>query len=266
MALKGKKLTEEHKKKISEANTGFKVSEKTKEKLRKINLGKKASEETKQKMSKIAKEKGFGKWSKGKPSPHKGKKHSEGTKRKISEAKKGQIPWNKGKPFPAMIGNTNGFKKGQIPFNKGKRGLQVGWNKGTKGICKMNRTSFKKGLTPWNKGKKGFYHSGSFKKGHKQLNTGRTHLKGGNKHPDWQGGISFEPYTIDWTLTLKKSIRERDKYTCQICGKEPATHCHHIDYNKKNCDPKNLITLCDSCHTKTNHSRDYWKNYFQIGR
>lgn len=56
------------------------------------------------------------------------------------------------------------------------------------------------------------------------------------KHPDWQGGKSFEPYTIDWTQDLKKAIRKRDKYTCQICGKEPAIYCHHIDYNKKNCN------------------------------
>lgn len=38
------------------------------------------------------------------------------------------------------------------------------------------------------------------------------------KHPNWKGGKSFEPYTVDWTETLKRSIRERDKYNCQVCG------------------------------------------------
>ncbi len=80
--------------------------------------------------------------------------------------------------------------------------------------------------------------------------------------PAWQGGKSFEPYSTDWTQDLKRAIRKRDKYTCQICRKEPAIYCHHIDYNKKNCNPDNLITLCHSCHTKTNYNRNYWIKYF----
>ncbi|MFH1052746.1 MAG: NUMOD3 domain-containing DNA-binding protein [bacterium] len=84
----------------------------------------------------------------------------------------------------------------------------------------------------------------------------------GENHPNWRGGKSFEPYSIDWTETLKRSIRERDKYICHVCGKEPATHCHHIDYNKKNCNPDNLITLCIGCHTKTNYNRKIWIKYF----
>lgn len=85
----------------------------------------------------------------------------------------------------------------------------------------------------------------------------------------WRGGISFESYSIDWTETLKKSIRERDRYICQICGKsqieeleniERKLTVHHIDYNKKNCDPKNLITVCCECHGKTNVNRIYWEN------
>ncbi len=88
----------------------------------------------------------------------------------------------------------------------------------------------------------------------------------GEKSIRWQGGISFEPYSIDWNKTLKRSIRERDRYTCQICGKpqeDNAHHVHHIDYNKKNCNPNNLITLCVSCHIKTNQNREYWKQYFK---
>jgi 5-methylcytosine-specific restriction endonuclease McrA len=82
-------------------------------------------------------------------------------------------------------------------------------------------------------------------------------------HPLWLGGISFEPYSVDWTRTLKKAIKERDKYICQICSNE-GTHVHHIDYNKKNCNPDNLITLCLSCHAKTNFNREYWIDYFKL--
>ena len=38
---------------------------------------------------------------------------------------------------------------------------------------------------------------------------------------------------------------------------------NHIDYNKLNCNPNNLISLCRKCHMKTNSNRDYWINYFK---
>jgi formylmethanofuran dehydrogenase subunit E len=88
----------------------------------------------------------------------------------------------------------------------------------------------------------------------------------GEKSPLWQGGVWHDPYSVDWTLSLKKSIRERDHYICQLCGaqqEEEAFSVHHIDYNKQNCSPDNLITLCHSCHEKTNLNREYWTNYFQ---
>lgn len=78
---------------------------------------------------------------------------------------------------------------------------------------------------------------------------------------NWQGGLSFEKYTIDWTETLKRSIRERDNYICQLCS-QYGNSIHHIDYDKKNCNPGNLITLCISCHSKTNINREYWLQYF----
>lgn len=86
--------------------------------------------------------------------------------------------------------------------------------------------------------------------------------KRGEKAPNWQGGKSFEPYTIEFNNALKRAIRIRDKYTCCICGKEPALHCHHIDYNKKNCSLDNLIILCINCHGKTNFNRKYWIDHF----
>ena len=84
----------------------------------------------------------------------------------------------------------------------------------------------------------------------------------GEKHWNWQDGISFEPYSIDWTEILRRSIRERDNYICQLCRQYGNT-VHHIDYDKKNCNPKNLITLCISCNIKVNKNRKYWTNYFK---
>lgn len=93
----------------------------------------------------------------------------------------------------------------------------------------------------------------------------------GDKSPHWKGGISYQPYPEEWNETLKNSIRQRDGYACQECGihqdeldgRFKKLDVHHIDYNKDNLDPKNLITLCKSCHSKTNINRDYWLNYFK---
>lgn len=97
----------------------------------------------------------------------------------------------------------------------------------------------------------------------KKLSDAQKKLVKQGTHPLWRGGISFEPYTVDWTETLKKAIRERDKYICQICNLY-GNICHHIDYDKKNQSSNNLITLCQRCHSKTNHNRKYWKNILSI--
>lgn len=86
----------------------------------------------------------------------------------------------------------------------------------------------------------------------------------GEKHYAWNGGNTIK-YSVDWTNSLRISIRERDRYTCQVCGEKQgdrAFHVHHIDYDKYNCNPENLITLCMKCHLKTNHNRQYWIEYF----
>ena len=87
--------------------------------------------------------------------------------------------------------------------------------------------------------------------------------------PLWKGGNSLkrERAQASGELTKwRKSVYNRDNYTCQIC-KEPqgdkALDVHHIDYNKKNCNPENLIALCMSCHRKTNYNRYFWKSYLQ---
>ena len=91
-------------------------------------------------------------------------------------------------------------------------------------------------------------------------------------NPNWKGGISKLPYSFDFTLELKEIIRKRDNYTCQCCNLDEKKHLrnnknlnlciHHIDYNKENNLPSNLISLCINCHVKTNGDRDYWFAYF----
>jgi hypothetical protein len=144
--------------------------------------------------------------------------------------KEGHTPWNRGKT------HTEETRKklkeshlGQVPWNKGKRGVQIAWNKGLKGFM------------------------------------------AGEKSSSWKGGIGKLPYSQDWTDIFREGIRKRDDYVCQECGIHQdelsgflkKLDIHHIDYDKENLDPENLISLCRSCHTKTNNNREYWTKYFQ---
>ncbi|KKN76510.1 hypothetical protein LCGC14_0370190 [marine sediment metagenome] len=82
------------------------------------------------------------------------------------------------------------------------------------------------------------------------------------KNPAWIGGRSYRPYTAEWTRELKQRIKDRDKQTCQLCIIQiedvRELYVHHIDYDKSNNSEDNLITLCHSCHSKTNHHRTEW--------
>lgn len=85
----------------------------------------------------------------------------------------------------------------------------------------------------------------------------------GKNNPAWLGGHSFEPYSKNWNERLRRQIRERDNYICQLCGKVSSKTVHHIDYNKKNSVPENLITLCHGCNIYVNTNREYWTMIFQ---
>lgn len=78
----------------------------------------------------------------------------------------------------------------------------------------------------------------------------------GENNPTWQGGQS--EYDDNFTEEFRVLIRLRDNYTCAICDR-PGKDVHHIDYNKENTTSENCITLCKSCHSRTNCNRDYWE-------
>ena len=84
----------------------------------------------------------------------------------------------------------------------------------------------------------------------------------------WKGGISFKEYPLGWNRIFKEQIRYRDQYKCQLCGVpevecETKLHIHHKNYDKKNINEENLVSLCKVCHAKTNSNREYWINYFK---
>jgi len=84
---------------------------------------------------------------------------------------------------------------------------------------------------------------------------------------NWQGGKTSENRlrrnSIE-AINFRKSIMERDSYTCQHCGKRGGTlNAHHIiplSMDKSLIsDITNGITLCEKCHRKE-HQRINKKN------
>lgn len=101
----------------------------------------------------------------------------------------------------------------------------------------------------------------------KKIEKMRSDMFSGNGNPNWRGGISYEPYCEQWSdIEYKESIKERDGHIClnPECKKITNKLCvHHIDYNKKNCHPLNLITICISCNSKANINRRWHKAWYK---
>jgi 5-methylcytosine-specific restriction endonuclease McrA len=156
-----------------------------------------------------------------------GKTHSEESKKKMSNSAKGHIPWN-----------------------KGKNGLQVAWNKGKKyglGRKVPKCISCGKKLSS---------------KSAKRCAKCSPRIRTGENHPNWKGGTS-KGYKKGYRDNLaykkwRKSVFERDDYTCQDCGITGVyITAHHIKswakYPDLRLEITNGKTLCEICHRKTDN-------------
>jgi hypothetical protein len=201
---------------------------------------------------------------KGKLSTFKGKHHTPEALQKMSKAKKGKPCTNETKQ---KISNT---LKGTHISDETRKKLSTNHSGGLKKGCVSTETKQK--MSKAKKGKpstfKGKHHSNETKQ---KISLSKIGQFSGENHPNWLGGISTFPYPFKWNNKLRNQIRERDNYTCQECGlkqealsgRHKKLSVHHIDYNKDNLNPSNLISLCLPCHSKTNYTREDWIKYFQ---
>ena len=176
--------------------------------------------------------------------------------------KKKRVAWNKGLPaWNRGLKMKYPNRKRPAPGLKRKR-ISPSWNKGKTGLYKTSEETKERMRIAM----KGRVFTDEWKKKLSIKAVGNKNAPRGEKNHLWQGGKSFEKYPVDWNNTLRQSIRERDHYTCKICGEKQGDYAysvHHIDYDKKNCNPDNLITLCKRCHQNTNQNRSYWIGYFK---
>ena len=202
----------------------------------------------------------------------KGQKRTEEEKEKVSDGIKRL--YSLGHP-------TMGFQKGYIPISKGKK------------VSEERRQDIIKSLTGHQTSEETKMKISNSLMGHSVSKEAREKIsKAGIGRPsprkgkvctegmkkklamycgplasNWRGGIQAEPYCDIWVdREYKQSILERDNYQCQNpdCSKKSQRlGIHHIDYDKKNCHPWNLITLCYSCNSKANFNRSYWEMMYK---
>jgi len=166
-----------------------------------------------------------------------------------------------------------------MPSGIRKNGTKLGFQKGNKiqlgkhhtEETKMMMSLKRKGIPKSEETKRRMSESSKgkiFSEEHKKNISKNHHDVSFDKNPSWLGGKSFEPYGLEFNDNLKEVIRNRDRRKCFLCEKTELEngenlHCHHIDYNKRNNNPNNLISLCRKCHLKTNFNRNYWMNHFK---
>jgi hypothetical protein len=237
---------------------GHLVSTETRQKIRTALLGHFVSPEARAKMSKSRM---------GLPSGNKGKHfhHTEEAKKKISLAGMGRTfseerkrkigDWFRGKPL------SEEHKKKLSESHKGQSGKNssfYGHHHSEEARKKMRSAKIGTKIPEETKKKMSLAHKGK-----------ANLLIRGEKSHFWKGGISFFPYPREWNALLKQKIMERDGNRCRNpgCRRIPGRlTVHHIDYNKMNCDPANLITLCVSCNGRANKNRQLYTAFYKILR
>lgn len=247
----GRKMSEESRKKISEGNRGKHRTEEAKRKISKKSKGRTYSAD---------KYPNFG---------MRNKHHTSRTKKKMSISLTGHtyLAWSKGLTKETDERVKMRGKKTSVGLKKYFNAGGTTWSKGlTKETdSRLARLSQKlkgrRGHVCWTKGltketDERIMRMSIKNKGHERTRTGRESNL-------WHGGISFGKYGHEFNDRLKNSTRKRYKYVCQSCG-DSGNAVHHLDYDKKNNYPENLIVLCARCNVKVNWNRDYWARYFRL--
>ena len=94
----------------------------------------------------------------------------------------------------------------------------------------------------------------------------RSKKSAGPLNPNWTGGLSRLPYP--WNFReVSALVIARDGGACQCpdcAGTDPRMTTHHINYDKQDCAPNNLIALCSACNSRANFGRERWQSFYEL--
>lgn len=190
---------------------------------------------------------------------HLGQKLTYEQRRKLSDACKGRIPWNKGKTgLPSLSEETK--KKLSIALSN-----RVLSDEHKRKISEAHIGSKK----PWSGNKKGYIHSMEARKklseaGRKRKMSTEQRIRlaerqKGEKSHFWKGGITNKNKLIRNSTKYqlwREAIFKRDDYTCQICfirgGRLQADHIKPFAFFPElRFELTNGRALCEPCHKLT---------------
>lgn len=166
--------------------------------------------------------------------------------------------WSSGHGCPDCSGNAkNDFESIKLEF--GKKGYEV--------LTEDYINNKQKLKYKCPEGHVHYMSYGKFKYGRECPTCAVIRNTGPGNHA-WKGGISYEPYCPIWKdKEYKEDIKKRDDFKClnPYCNSKRSNDLviHHVDYDKKNCSPKNLITVCRSCNNKANKDRKWHVAWYQ---
>jgi len=180
----------------------------------------------------------------GKKNPFFGKHHSLKSKERMSLARKGQIPWSKGKR--GLWKHTEEWKKRMSKINKGKKIGKVGFN-----LHPVHSEEAKKKISEAHRGEKNYNWKG-----------GKTKLalliRSLSEYAIWRNKVFARD---NWTCIFCKRKREKgDRVILQADHIYPLTKIIEDNQLKTieeaiSCEEfwniKNGRTLCKECHKKT---------------
>jgi len=223
---------------------------------------------------------------------HKNYKHSEETKKKISNSmskiKMGHITTDEtkrkisksltGRKRPEITGMKHPFF-GKKLSKKHRNKISINTKKAMQRpeVIKKRKQykqtkEHNKNISLALKGRKGRKHTKEYKMNQSKKMIGHIVTKETRKKISLSHGGTGIPYEnseygAEFDNNLKEQVRFRDKYKCQLCDCTQLENgrqldVHHKDYDKFNNKLRNLVALCHKCHMQTNNNRDYWYAYF----